>query len=104
MKQETKKTKMTRYQVSVQSKGDVISTFTLEGVSDMERTAERFLDFFLIRRSAWFDINREDISVIKSSRQLLELPKNTDSEYGFSFKIKDQELVANFFPIKFVVC
>lgn len=92
-----------KYLVAASLGGAPIAAFSLESLGDVEKACDRFLDWFLVRRSAWFDLAIEDVDLIKESKVKLPEMDNTDAEHQFTVDIKGQNLTIAFFPVKFII-
>jgi hypothetical protein len=92
-----------KYLVAASLGGAPIAAFSLESLGDVEKACDRFLDWFLVRRSAWFDLSLEDVEAIKESKVKCSEINNSDAEHQYTVNIKDQQLTVAFFPVKFII-
>lgn len=92
-----------KYLVAASLGGAPVAAFSLESLGDADRACDRFLDWFLVRRSAWFDLSIEDVDAIKESKKKDDELTHSDAEHQFTVLIKDQTLTIAFFPVKFII-
>lgn len=92
-----------KYLVAASLDGAPVVAFSLESLGDAEKACDRFLDWFLVRRSAWFDLSIEDVDMIKESKTKVTDLHNSDAEHQFTVLIKGQFLTIAFFPVKFII-
>lgn len=93
-----------KFLVTAHLDGEAVSAFSLEALNDAERACDRFLDWFLVRRSAWFaEITPEDVDGIKESKRKVDVNDKTDAEYMFHVDLKGRALTIAFFPVKFII-
>ena len=93
--------KMDRFIMSITYDGEYRGSYVLEGIKDTKWTFERFLNWFLVMRSKWFELSPEEIEPIINSIEQLEVPQYSEAKEAFSVLVKDKALVAYFCPHKF---
>lgn len=93
--------KMDRYVMSVTYDGEFKGSYVLEGIKDTKWTFERFLNWFLVMRSKWFELAPSDIEPIVASITSLDIPPQSEAKVIFTVMVKDKPLTAYFCNHKF---